>query len=90
LLSVLPASLQINGDAFRHFIPNELRRMGLPSTLVDATVRHQVERTTTASSTASIVQFEWLSRVAQKLDEIAVRLGLLPVQGLSRGSRHAR
>lgn len=90
LLSALPSSLHINGDAFRHFIPNELRRMGLPSTLVDATVRHQVERTTTASSTASIVQFEWLSRVAQKLDEIAVRLGLLPVQGLSRGSRHAR
>lgn len=89
LLSVLPASLQINGDAFRHFIPNELRRMGLPSTLVDATVRHQVERTTMAASTAAIVQLEWLSRVAQKLDEIAIRLGLLPVQGLSKASRHA-
>lgn len=89
LLSVLPNSLQINGDAYRHFIPNELRRMGLPSSLVDATVRHQVERTTLASSTAAIMQIEWLSRVAQKLDEIAVRLGLLPVQGLSRGSRHA-
>lgn len=89
LLSALPDSVQINGDAFRHFIPNELRRMGLPSTLVDATVRHQVKRTTMASSTAAVVQLEWLSRVAQKLDEIAVRLGLFPVKGLSRGSRHA-
>lgn len=90
LFDQLAPPIDVNGDALRHFVPNELRNLGLPSILVDAAERHQVQKTTRASASADAVQYQWLAEVAQKIDLIALRLGLLPIQGLSKGRRHAR
>ncbi|MDE2604891.1 MAG: hypothetical protein KGL68_03115 [Burkholderiales bacterium] len=88
ILHNLPEGILVNGDVFRHFMPNELRLLGASSDLIDAAMRHQIENTMRASGFASVVQLAGVGHVARMMDEIAVRLGFLPVQGLSRSQRN--
>lgn len=84
-MKAVPAGVAVNGDAFRHFVPNQLRQMGVPSQFVDGLMRHQVESTSVAAATASVCQLDWLTMVAQKLDQLALDLGFHPIAGLSKG-----
>lgn len=84
LLESLPEGIKINRDAFRHFVPNRLRKLGVPSSFVDAYIRHHTEGIAFSSASCSISQIQWLSAVSSGLDQLAVELNIRPVAGLAR------
>lgn len=84
LFASLPPDIKINKDAFRHFVPNRLRKSGVPSTFVDAYVRHHVEGIVLSSASCSVSQIQWLTAVANGLDQLAVELNIRPIPGLAR------
>lgn len=86
LFESLPPDLKINKDAFRHFVPNRLRKLGVPSTFVDAYVRHHSEGIALSSASCSVIQIQWLSAVAHGLDRLAVELNIRPIPGIARGA----
>jgi len=86
LFESLPPDLKINKDAFRHFVPNRLRNLGVPSTFVDAYVRHHSEGIALSSASCSVSQIQWLSAVAHGLDRLAVELNIRPITGLTRSA----
>lgn len=85
LLSLRPNSYELNLDAYRHFVPNALRQLGLPSAFVDSSERHHVEGSSLTSATANVSQVYWLTIAAAALDRIALDLGMSPLAGLSKG-----
>lgn len=86
LFESLPTDLKINKDAFRHFVPNRLRKLGVPSTFVDAYVRHHSEGIALSSASCSVSQIQWLSAVAHGLDRLAVELNIRPFPGIARSA----
>lgn len=84
LFKSLPADIKINKDAFRHFVPNRLRKLGVPSTFVDAMVRHHTEGIALSSASCSVSQIQWLCAVANGLDQLAIELNIRPIPGLAR------
>jgi hypothetical protein len=74
--------VEVNHDAYRHYVPNALRRMGVPSSYVDAAVRHFVDGISLSRAGSCVTQLVWLTAVAHKLDELALHLGFRPVPGL--------
>lgn len=84
LFESLPLDIKINRDAFRHFVPNRLRKNGVPSSYVDAYVRHHTEGIALSSASCSVSQIQWLSAVANGLDQLAVELNMRPIPGLAR------
>lgn len=84
LFESLPPDIKINKDAFRHFVPNRLRALGVPSTFVDAYVRHHTEGIALSSASCSVSQIQWLCAVARSLDQLAVELNIRAIPGLAR------
>lgn len=78
---------EVKHDAFRHYLSNELRRVGVPGQFIDAASRHTVPHSSVSSITSCASTYQWLSQCAAALDEIAQKLGIFPMPGLGRSKR---
>lgn len=76
------ADTGMKGDAYRHFLSNELRRTGLQSEVIEAISRHTVVHATVFSCDSTAPPACWLQQAAQALDAVASRLNMRPLTGL--------
>lgn len=77
--------LELNGDCRRHFVANYLReRTNVPSSYVDAAMRHFTEGISLTRADAGVVGLNMLTQLADALDRMAFSLGLTPMPGFSR------
>lgn len=72
----------MKGDAYRHFMLNELRQTGLASEVIEAIARHFVAHATVFSCASAAPPSLWLRQAANALDTVAARLNLRPIAGL--------
>ncbi len=83
---MLPKELRIKPDFARHYLQNKLRHLNVPQAWIDAAARHHVDGVSVTYATANLSQVQWLSEVANQMDQVAVSLRFLPIVGLGRGN----
>jgi hypothetical protein len=84
LFSHLPEGIQLKGDAYRHYVSDGMRALGVPTPYVDALDRHIVDGLSVYRLGSAVSTTQWLSACAAAIDQLAVQIGFRPVGGISR------
>lgn len=83
-LKPLPPELKIAPDYGRKITENQLRKMGLRSSDIDAVLRHTVLGQSSASALGDHTLLLWSQRVAPAMDQIAKDLFVSVITGLAK------
>lgn len=82
-----PSNFGFAGNFGRHYWQRKLKEMGIPSSAIDAVVRHEVGGIEHLTSTGSISLGEWMNEITTVMDDVINELKIQPLAGLSRRAK---